>query len=58
MEYSIPIIMGLIAIYILITFRVLIDFEDFSFLNLMRNYEEWEKFNWFGVWRSSVYITY
>ena len=41
MEYSILII-GLIAIYILITFRVLIDFENFSFLNPIENYEEWE----------------
>ena len=49
MEYSIQIIIGLITIYILITFHILIDFEDFSFLNLMRNYEEWEKLNWFGV---------
>ena len=48
MEYSILII-GLIAIYILITFRVLIDFENFSFLNPIENYEEWEKLNWFGV---------
>ena len=48
MEYSILII-GLIAIYILITFRVLIDFENFSFLNPIENYEVWEMLKWFGV---------
>ena len=43
------IIIIVVAIIKLIDFIILLDCEDFSFLNPIRNYKMWKSLNWFGV---------
>jgi len=51
--------MFLIGIYILTTIDIIIKRNfDISFLNPIRNYEEWYMFNWFGIGMMTLFLNF